>query len=66
MSDPKMSFHVDTVRLDAHGSLSRCKAAEIPLDTDLAGNQNAFNSMQWTDHTEVSDGTPFSSFSRTV
>jgi len=38
-----MTFHVETVRLDAHGSLSRCKAAEIPLDTDMAGNQNAFN-----------------------
>lgn len=43
MSNPKMSFHVETVRLDAHGSLSRYKAAEIPLDTDLAGNPNAFN-----------------------
>ena len=43
MSDPKMTFHVETVRLDAHGSLSRCKAAEIPLDTDLAGNPKAFN-----------------------
>jgi uncharacterized OsmC-like protein len=43
MSDPKMSFHVETVRLDAHGSLARCKAAEITLDTDLAGNPNAFN-----------------------
>ena len=43
MSNPKMSFHVETVRVDAHGSLSRCKAAEIPLDTDLAGNPHAFN-----------------------
>jgi len=43
MDNPKMSFHVETVRVDAHGSLSRCKAAEIPLDTDLAGNPNAFN-----------------------
>lgn len=43
MSPPKISFHVETVRLDAHGSLARCKAAEIPLDTDLAGNPNAFN-----------------------
>lgn len=40
---PKMTFHVETVRVDAHGSISRCKAAEIPLDTDLAGNRNAFN-----------------------
>jgi uncharacterized OsmC-like protein len=43
MSDPKMSFHVETVRLGPQGSLSRCKQAEIPLDTDLAGNPNAFN-----------------------
>jgi uncharacterized OsmC-like protein len=45
MSAPKikMNFHVETVRIDAHGSLARCKQAEIPLDTDLAGNPNAFN-----------------------
>lgn len=43
MNNPKMTFHVETVRLDEHGSLSRCKAAEIPLDTDMAGNPNAFN-----------------------
>lgn len=39
----KMSFHVETRRIDAHGSLSRCKDAEIALDTDLAGNPKAFN-----------------------
>ncbi|ODU50397.1 MAG: osmotically inducible protein C [Thiobacillus sp. SCN 63-374] len=38
-----MRFHVESVRIDAHGSLSRCKQAEIPLDTDLAGNPKAFN-----------------------
>ncbi len=43
MDNPKMSFHVETRRVDAHGSLSRCKAAEIPLDTGMAGNPNAFN-----------------------
>lgn len=43
MSDPKMRFHVDTTRLGPHGSLARCKLAEIPLDTDLAGNPQAFN-----------------------
>lgn len=43
MSNSKMTFHVETLRIDAHGSLSRCKAAEIPLDTDMAGNPNAFN-----------------------
>jgi len=39
----KMSFHVESRRVDAHGSLSLCKQAEIALDTDLGGNPNAFN-----------------------
>ncbi len=43
MSTPKMRFHVETRRVDAHGSVARCKAAEIALDTDLAGNPDAFN-----------------------
>lgn len=40
---PKMNFHVETVRVDSHSSLSRCKSADIVLDTDMAGNPNAFN-----------------------
>jgi uncharacterized OsmC-like protein len=43
VGDSKMSFHVETTRLGPHGSLARCKLAEIPLDTDLAGNPKAFN-----------------------
>ena len=43
MSETKMPFHVESVRLDAHASQARCKQAEIALDTDLAGNPNAFN-----------------------
>jgi uncharacterized OsmC-like protein len=43
MSNPKMEFHVVSTRKDAHGSISRCKEAEISLDTDLAGNPEAFN-----------------------
>lgn len=39
----KMTFHVSSQRVDAHGSLARCKNAEIKLDTDLAGNPEAFN-----------------------
>ncbi len=39
----KLTFHVESLRVDAHGSLARCKRAEIHLDTDLAGNPNAFN-----------------------
>ena len=40
---PKMGFHVESRRVDAQGSLSRCKNAEIDLDTDMAGNPEAFN-----------------------
>lgn len=45
MSDPskKMLFHVESVRIDTHGSVARCKGAEITLDTDLAGRTDAFN-----------------------
>lgn len=39
----KMKFHVESVRLSAHASRSRCKQAEIGLDTDMAGNPEAFN-----------------------
>lgn len=42
-SAPKMRFHVEARRVDAHGSLARCKSAEIALDTGLAGNPDAFN-----------------------
>lgn len=38
-----MTFHVEARRRDAHGSLARCKNAEITLDTDMAGNPDAFN-----------------------
>ena len=43
MPQPKMTFNVTSHRIDEHGSVARCKQAEIPLDTDLAGNLNAFN-----------------------
>lgn len=39
----KLSFHVEAHRVDAHGSLAVCKQAKLPLDTDLAGNPDAFN-----------------------
>jgi uncharacterized OsmC-like protein len=42
-SKPKMTFAVRAHRVDSHGSLARCKEAEITLDTDLAGNPGAFN-----------------------
>ena len=40
---PKMQFDVVSVRLSAHASEARCKDAVITLDTDMAGNREAFN-----------------------
>ena len=42
-SQPKMTFMVTTRRLDAHGSLAKCKDASITLDTDVNGRSDAFN-----------------------
>jgi uncharacterized OsmC-like protein len=39
----KMTFHVESLRVDSQSSLSRCKNAEIALDTNMAGNPDAFN-----------------------
>jgi len=39
----KLSFQVTARRIDAHGSVARCKGAELSLDTDLAGRVDAFN-----------------------
>lgn len=38
-----LEYRVTASRLDQHGSLARCKAAEITLDTDLQGREDAFN-----------------------
>ena len=38
-----LEYHITATRLDAHGSVARCKNTEITLDTDLAGNPDAFN-----------------------
>ena len=43
MDNPKLTFYVETVRVDMHGSVAHCKAADITLDTDLAGRTDAFN-----------------------
>lgn len=40
---PKMTFTVQAHRIDDHGSLAHCKAADIPLDTNLSGRPDAFN-----------------------
>ena len=42
-STTRITFAVTARRVDAHGSLARCKEAEITLDTDLAGRPDAFN-----------------------
>ena len=39
----KMSFTVNTRRIDAYGSEASCKSASVTLDTDLAGRTDAFN-----------------------
>lgn len=39
----KLTFEVQAWRVDDHGSRARCKEAEIILDTDLAGRQDALN-----------------------
>lgn len=42
-TNAKMTFHVESHRVDSHSSQSLCKDAEIALDTDMAGNPDAFN-----------------------
>lgn len=43
MNGSKMTFHVESERIDEHGSIARCKNAEIALDTDMPGYPEAFN-----------------------
>jgi len=38
-----LEYSVTSYRVDAHGSVAKCKGAEIVLDTDLAGREDAFN-----------------------
>jgi uncharacterized OsmC-like protein len=38
-----LEYDVVAKRIDAHGSLARCKDAEIILDTDANGRTDAFN-----------------------
>lgn len=42
-SPTRLTFHVTAERIDAHGSLARCKQAQVALDTDLGGTPAAFN-----------------------
>jgi uncharacterized OsmC-like protein len=41
-----MEYRVNARRIDAHGSLAFAKKAEIPLDTDVAGRQDALNPVE--------------------
>lgn len=43
MNPAMLTFQVESRRVDAHGSVARCKGVEIVLDTDLARNREAFN-----------------------
>ncbi len=45
MTEPiaRLTYDVCARRVDAHGSVARTKGAEIVLDTDIAGRQDAFN-----------------------
>lgn len=38
-----LSYVVTAERIDSHGSRARTKKAELVLDTDVAGRQDAFN-----------------------
>jgi uncharacterized OsmC-like protein len=43
MNQPKRIYQVFTERVDAHGSIAYCKAADITLDTDVENRDDAFN-----------------------
>lgn len=38
-----LTYSVSAERVDAHGSVARCKGAEVVLDTDVNGRDDAFN-----------------------
>ncbi len=38
-----LEYRVEARRVDAHGSVVRCKDAEVRLDTDVNGSRDAFN-----------------------
>lgn len=41
-----MDYRLHARRIDAHGSLALAKAAEVTLDTDLAGRSDAMNPVE--------------------
>ncbi|MCR5858996.1 OsmC family protein [Mesorhizobium sp. J428] len=38
-----LEYRVEAKRVDAHGSMARCKDAEVRLDTDVNDRRDAFN-----------------------
>lgn len=40
------AYRVSAHRIDSHGSLATAKQAEVVLDTDLAGRQDAMNPVE--------------------
>ena len=42
-SQKPLEYAIDVHRVDAHGSVARCKTAELVLDTGLPGRPDAFN-----------------------
>jgi uncharacterized OsmC-like protein len=40
---PMVEYRVNARRIDAHGSVASCKDATVSLDTDVNGQQDAFN-----------------------
>lgn len=38
-----LEYTVEAKRVDEHGSVARCKDAEVRLDTDVKGSRDAFN-----------------------
>ena len=41
-----LSYRVSAKRIDHHGSLASAKQAEVVLDTDIAGRDDAFNPVE--------------------
>lgn len=41
-----LEYDVVAIRHDAHGSIARCKSAEVSLDTDVKGRRDAFNPVE--------------------
>jgi hypothetical protein len=38
-----LEYRVTAERIDAHGSIVRCKDAAVSVDTDVKGTPDAFN-----------------------